>query len=472
MIMCLKRYFSFLIIVLLVGIVSCSKDKIEDPIEDESEIIDRSKIPSFPGAQGGGMYTLGGAGGDVYAVTSLEDTYSEGTLRFAVEQIGARTIVFEVNGTIKLTRALKIQRGDLTIAGQTAPGDGITIKNYPVIVDADNVIIRFLRFRMGDEKAMEADAIEGQRRKNIIIDHCSMSWGTDECVSFYDNENFTLQWSLIAESLNRSVHEKGDHGYGGLWGGYNATFYGNMLAHHKSRNPRFYGLRDGVIREKAEMVNNVIYNWGDNSAYGGEGGSYNLINNYYKAGPGTKKHRSRIFEAYKTTEYGKFYISGNYVHGFSEVTNDNWKGVQLNGGGNMDDLKMDLPFSISGVLPLSAEEAYEEVLNHVGMSMHRDEVDSRFVEEVKTGTATYGGVWGSNSGIIDSQTDVGGWPESISADAPVDVDGDGIPDSWEIAKGLNPKDASDGKNYSLSDEYTNLEVYLNQLVSDKIKFGK
>lgn len=459
---------------LLIGFISCSKDKdaVEDPIGNGAEIPNRSKIPSFPGAEGGGMYTLGGAGGDVYSVTSLEDTYTEGTLRYAIEQIGARTIVFEVSGTIKLTRALKITRGDLTIAGQTAPGDGITIRDYPVVVDADNVIIRFLRFRMGDETATEDDAIGGRRRKNIIIDHCSMSWGTDECASFYDNENFTMQWCLIAESLNRSVHEKGDHGYGGLWGGFNASFHNNLVAHHKSRNPRFYGLRDGVLRERAELINNVIYNWGENSSYGGEEGEYNIVNNYYKAGPGTLKNRNRIFEAYKIKSYGTFFIDGNYVDGYPTVTSDNWLGVSLKSGGDKNSLKSEFKYVMHPVIIKPAEEAYDAVLNHAGMSMHRDAVDARIVEEVKTGTATYGGVWGEGTGIIDSQTDVGGWPEIISVEAPLDTDGDGMPDAWELEKGLNPNDASDGKKYGLSTEYTNLEVYLNQLVSDKIGFGK
>ncbi len=483
----MKKYFILFTVALFIGFISCSKDNdvpTDNPIEkpdngdantnpEEVENPDRSKTPSFPGAEGGGMYTLGGAGGKVYKVTSLEDGYGKkGTLRYAVEQREPRTIVFEVSGNIKLITKLNINYGDITIAGQTAPGEGITITNHPVTVNADNVIIRFIRFRMGDEKALEDDAIGGRFKKNIIIDHCSMSWGTDECASFYANDNFTMQWSLIAESLNRSVHQKGDHGYGGLWGGYNASFHNNLVAHHKSRNPRFYGVRDEVTRERAEMINNVIYNWGDNSSYGGEEGEYNIINNYYKAGPGTKYHKNRIFEPYKKDSYGTFFIEGNYVDGYPSITSNNWLGVSLKSGGDINSIKAEKPFDIYPVEIKPAEEAYKNVLKHVGVSTHRDAIDSRIIEEVRTGTATYGGVWGEKTGIIDSQTDVGGWPEIKSDDAPIDTDGDGMPDTWETKKGLNPNDASDGNKYSLSKEYTNLEVYLNQLVSDKIGFGK
>ncbi len=455
-------------------LLGCSSDdvKSDNNQDEEFETPDRTEIPAFQGAEGAGMYTKGGAEGRVYVVTSLEDTFSEGTLRHALEQFGARTIVFAVSGEIKLTRALRITRGDVTIAGQTAPGDGITLRDYPVQIDADNVIVRFLRFRLGDETATEDDAIWGRGRKNIIIDHCSMSWSTDECASFYNNENFTMQWCLIAESLNESVHDKGAHGYGGLWGGYNATFHNNLLAHHKSRNPRFYGVRDGITRERAEMINNVIYNWGDNSAYGGEGGEYNIINNYYKAGPATQKHPNRIFEAYKVADYGRFYVDGNHVDGYVSVTNDNWLGIDLKSGGDKLALKVESPYEMSTVTIVSAQHAYENVLAHAGMSMMRDAIDERIVEEVRSGTATYGGSWGVGLGLIDTQTTVGGWPTYNSTDAPLDTDGDGIPDAWETANGLDPSNAEDGRKYILSNEYTNLEVYLNELVFEKIGFGR
>lgn len=455
---------------------ACSKDS-DKPAPDDNGLTefpkpDRSKIPSFPGAEGGGMYTKGGAEGAVYIVTSLEDNLAPGTFRWAVERLGARTIVFQVSGTIELQYPLNISNGNLTIAGQTAPGDGITISNYPVYIGANNVIIRFLRFRLGDVSNTEADAIWGRRQKDIIIDHCSMSWSTDECASFYDNESFTMQWCLIAESLNLSIHGKGEHGYGGLWGGFNATFHHNLLAHHVSRNPRFYGIRDGIIREKAEMVNNVIYNWGSDSSYGGEGGQYNIVNNYYKAGPGTKKNQNRIFDAYKVTDYGRFFIEGNYVHNYPNVTADNWLGVNLKSGGDKNELKSATRFDIIPINVQSSEDAYLLVLEHAGASLSRDAVDTRVISEVQNGTATFGGVWGSNLGIIDTQSIVGGWPLLQSLTAPLDTDKDGMPDVWELANGLDLNDATDGKKYNLSPHYTNLEVYVNTIVSSKINFGK
>ncbi|OOV17719.1 pectinesterase family protein [Flavobacterium sp. LM4] len=432
--------------------------------------------PAFPGAEGFGRYTSGGRGGQVIYVTNLNDS-GAGSLRAAVTETGVRTVLFKVSGIIALNSDLRINNGNITIAGQTAPGDGICLKNYSVNVDADNVIIRYLRFRMGDQAQHEGDAIGGRNHKNIIIDHCSMSWSTDECASFYDNENFTMQWCMMSESLRVSVHDKGTHGYGGIWGGKKASFHHNMLAHHDSRNARFCGSRYSALPnlEMVDFRNNVVYNWGGNSAYAAEGGSYNLTNNYYKAGPATASGvNDRIISpsaddgsnSQPAGVWGSFYVNGNYTTANSTTSGDNWNGVDPNPSSkSKTELRVNTEYNFGEMTTHSATNAYNRVLAYVGASFKRDAVDNRIVSEATNGTFTYTGSNGSTKGLIDTQSDVGGWPTYNSTTAPTDTDKDGMPDSWENANGLNSNNISDGTTYTLNSVYTNLEVYINGLVA-------
>jgi autotransporter-associated beta strand protein len=457
-------------------------------VGESDSIPEIKKLPAFPGAEGHGKYVTGGRGGRVIYVTNLEDNTNPGSLRYAINQSGPRIILFKVSGTIQLRSKLNIKNGDITIAGQTAPGDGITLKDYAVGVDADNVIIRFLRFRMGDERAQEDDALGGRFHKNIIVDHCSMSWSTDECVSFYVNENFTLQWCIISESLRNSVHDKGAHGYGGIWGGKYASFHHNLLAHHDSRNPRLgetagttYALTDLV-----DMRNNVIYNWKGNSCYGGEAMNVNIVNCYYKPGPATtKEERIVAIDKNKTVGtpiygiWGKFYIDGNVMTGSQRATNDNWTyGVynqfhSSNGTVTPEErvaMRIAEPHNPGEITTHIAEKAYERILEYGGASLVKDSVDMRIIHDVSTGTATYmDGGNGSKDGIVDTQSAVGGWPFLESLEAPVDTDEDGMPDFWENTDNLNPFDPEDAQLKSVDGLYPNIEVYINSLVADIVE---
>lgn len=428
---------------------------------------------AFPGAEGWGRFSKGGRGGEVYEVTNLNDS-GPGSLREGVEAIGPRTIVFRVSGTIKLESDLDIIFPYITIAGQTAPGDGVCLSDYELFVYANHVIIRYLRFRLGDESNQESDAIWGRYHHNIIIDHCSASWSVDEAMSFYGNDSMTIQWCLVSESMYMSVHSKGAHGYGGIWGGTNSTFHHNLLAHHSSRNPRFSG-GETTTCENVDFRNNVIYNWGFNSAYGGEGGTINMVANYFKAGPATKSGvRNRIVQP--SDEYGKWYIEDNYMEGFPDITANNWNGGVQGAYSDEAISRAYSPFPFAPVTTETAEDAYLSVLQEVGANLpKRDSIDLRIVQEVTNGTATFEGYWyekihsvpDSNliCGIIDSQTDVGGWPELQSLPAPLDSDHDGMPDEWEDANSLNPFDPAD-RNLIHANGYTMLEVYLNSLVPD------
>jgi FlgD Ig-like domain len=429
--------------------------------------------PAFPGAEGFGRYTTGGRGGRVLRVTNLNDS-GPGSLRDAVDQDFPRIVVFEVSGTIVLKSYLKISHGDLTIAGQTAPGDGICIRDYTVEVEADNIIVRYLRFRLGDLTKLADDDFSGRDHERIIIDHCSMSWAIDENSSWYDNKFFTMQWCIISESLYHSYHPKGNHGYGGIWGGMGATFHHNLLADNSSRNPRFNGARYNSTHqtEIADFRNNVIFNWGFNSAYGGESGNYNMVNNYYKPGPATSSSKkSRIVNPSDPLNpnqgYSKWYIDGNYVEGDPAVTADNWNGGVQPDVAPLDSIRLYSPVPVAHVYTQSALQAYDSVLADAGDNFPvRDSVDTRVMQEVKTGDAPYGASYnGGLKGIIDSQTDVGGWPTLNSTAPPIDSDHDGMPDSWENSHGLNPNDSTD-ESVVGTDGYTMIEDYINSLVPD------
>lgn len=437
-----------------------------------------AKTPAFPGAEGAGMFTTGGRGGKVLYVTSLEDNDSVGTLRWAIRKKGVRTILFKVSGVIHLQSALIINNGDLTIAGQSAPGDGICITDHETIVSADNVIVRYMRFRLGDKSKEAVDAFSGKDCKNVIIDHCSMSWSIDEVSSFYNNKDFTMQWCIIAESLKNSAHYKGEHGYGGIWGGQNVSYHHNLLANNDNRSPRFCGSRytNQPYLEKVDFRNNVIYNWGSNNSYGGEGGSYNVVNNYYKPGPASKSNK-HFLNPYtddgKNRQsagiYGNFYLKGNYLEGNSEVTKHNDEGVFLNEtfkeyapNITINDIISKIQFAMPQIKTETAKAAYKKVLKNAGCSLIRDTLDARYIRETETGTITFNGSRGSRNGLIDSQNDVGGLPEYKSLPALVDSNNDGIPDNWLEKKYPNKK-ANDVDKKG----YTYLEIYLNDLVNNK-----
>ena len=392
------------------------------------------RLPSFPGAEGAGKYVTGGRGTvatptTVFEVNTLSDAAGAasipGTLRYALSATAAaRTIVFRVCGTIHLTSRLTISRPNTTIAGQTAPGEGICLADYPVAVSTNNVVVRFLRFRMGDknQKLVDAngqplngsgndDSFGGLNHSNIIVDHCTMSWSDDEAFTFYGatTDSMTLQWNLISEPLNYSYHfETGDadyehHGYGGIWGGRNASFHHNLFAHCNSRCPRWNGSRYGVPigTENCDFRNNVVYNWGINSTYGGEGGNYNMVNNYYKYGPNSNSHTRLVNPSKQTTApalpYPRIYLTGNYMDGSTLITNHNWKGATMSGGTPADTAmsKATTAFPFLPVTTQSATAAYASVLAGVGCSLPaRDTLDQRIVRNVQNRTGHFVDVQG------------------------------------------------------------------------------
>ncbi len=318
---------------------------------------------------------------------------------------------------------------------------------------------------MGDVNKYEGDALGCNNTKNVIIDHCSISWGTDENASFYNNKNFTLQYSIISEALNNSIHEKGAHGYGGIWGGVRASFHHNLIASNNSRNPRFSGSKttENSENEFVDFRNNVIYNWGANSIYGGEKGSYNMVNNYFKSGPATTS--SKLDRIVNPSEpYGQFYVNGNFVYGYKKITKNNWDGgVQCD---NPIKTRLNTEINISNnIITQSATDAYEKVLKEAGASKQRDAVDSRIVHNTKEGSTN------DKSGIIDSQKDVGGWPILELEQSAIDSDEDGIPNNWEKENNLNPN-ANDSNLNTLNKHYTNIEVYSQSLVNNSSRNKK
>ena len=500
----------------------------------------QNDAPAFPGAEGHGRYVTGGRGGVVKHVTNLNDS-GPGSLRTAVSGSAKKIVVFDVSGVIALKSDLKIG-ANTTIAGQTAPYPGITLRYRTVRPDADNVIVRFIRVRRGQEKDVNdgADAIWTRENDGMIFDHCSFSWSIDEVASFYDNNNFTMQWCTAAESLNNAGHGKGAHGYGGIWGGKLASFHHNMIAHVTNRVPRFNGARyewDGyksnamydeykwanpVQAENVDFRNCVMYNWGNsNGCYGGPGGGQiNIVNNYYKGGPATPDSKAqRVTEISVASSgnssghpdiYGmtsRYYINGNTTETNSGTITENrdWNGVNYDSGvftidgekwsldtlnlygdevehkANTDGemcvrIKMDQPAPEGQVTTHSAATAFDKVMSYCGASLYRDDVDSRYMEEARTGTATYKGSVTNESGLIDIVADVNGYTEdnfpSETRPEGFDTDQDGMPDEWETANGLDPNNPDDANLYTLDTEkgwYTNVEVYINSLVEHIVK---
>lgn len=473
-------------------------------------------------------------------VTNLNDS-GPGSLRTAVSGSAKKIVVFDVSGVIALKSDLKIG-ANTTIAGQTAPYPGITLRYRTVRPDADNVIVRFIRVRRGQEKDVNdgADAIWTRENDGMIFDHCSFSWSIDEVASFYDNNNFTMQWCTAAESLNNAGHGKGAHGYGGIWGGKLASFHHNMIAHVTNRVPRFNGARyewDGyksnamydeykwanpVQAENVDFRNCVMYNWGNsNGCYGGPGGGQiNIVNNYYKGGPATPDNKAqRVTEISVASSgnssghpdiYGmtsRYYINGNTTETNSGTITENrdWNGVNYDSGvftidgekwsldtlnlygdevehkANTDGdmcvrIKMDQPAPEGQVTTHSAATAFDKVMSYCGASLYRDDVDSRYMEEARTGTATYKGSVTNEDGLIDIVADVNGYTEdnfpSETRPEGFDTDQDGMPDEWETANGLDPNNPDDANLYTLDTEkgwYTNVEVYINSLVEHIVK---
>ena len=481
------------------------------PTPEPEEEITEITAPAFPGAEGHGRYVTGGRGGEVRHVTNLNDK-GEGSLRAAVNGNNKKIVVFDISGIIALESDLVIG-ANTTIEGQTAPAPGITVR-YRTVRPSDNNIIRFLRIRRGEEKDVNdgADATWQRQKDGIVLDHCSFSWSIDEIASFYDNQHFTMQWCTLGEALANPGHSKGEHSYGGIWGGKGASFHHNFLCHMQNRVPRFCGARynwDKYDTEKyansiqAEIVdfrNCVMYNWGGgNGCYGGTGGgNINIVNNYYKAGPATnnKTRVTQISVATSSNASGsdfmgycsRYYINGNYVTAAgNKAENYDWQGVIYDAGTSIIDgehyipdtkhmygesvkyrknsknedcviIKLDNEVETGKVTTHSAQNAYQQVLAYAGASLYRDDVDARYMKEAADGTTTYTGsaektgdgkAIAHRPGIIDFVKDQGEYTlESNARPDNFDTDSDGMPDAWETANGLDPQ-SNDAAEYTL-----------------------
>lgn len=471
------------------------------PWASKPEDLLKNTIPAFPGAEGGGAYTAGGRGGKVIVVTSLADE-GPGTLREACETGGARIIVFNVSGVIRLNSPINVRAPYVTIAGQTAPGDGVCVTGGSFLIDTHDVVIRHMRFRRGmQDVAFRDDALGGNAVGNIIIDHCSASWGLDENMSIYRHVynraadgyglklptvNITIQNSVFSEALDAY-----NHAFGATIGGHNSMFCRNLFASNISRNCSV-GMNGGF-----NLVNNVIYNWWNRSVDGGDNTSlFNIINNYYKPGPITPLDKPISYRILKPeagrdksqpVSFGKAYVNGNIVDGNSKVTKNNWDGgVQVfdeaHADEHMANIKVDQPFDMPPVAIMDAKAAYSFVLSNVGANFpRRDAVDARIVKTVKTGKAIY--VENAPEftspfvkrrlpadsyklGIITDIRQVGGLPE-YKGESYLDTDGDGMPDAWEKANGLNPNNPADATLDCNGDGYTNIEKYINGIDTQK-----
>ncbi|MHC4725410.1 MAG: pectate lyase family protein [Planctomycetota bacterium] len=410
---------------------------------------------AFPGAEGYGRFALGGRGGQVLFVTNLNDK-GPGSLRTAIEAQVPRIIVFKISGTIELQSELRIVHPRITIAGQTPPGDGICLRKYPLIISANDAVVRFIRVRLGDEAGRKVDGIDVADAENVIVDHCSVSWTLDEAVNTYHGtKNITVQWCLISESLHNSRLRQG-HGFAASLGGVNTSYHHNLLANNAGRNPSIAG-EESNPTINLDFRNNVVFNW-QYRTLDGRPRSINVVNNYYKAGPASREGLKIVkIQSLEDGSFGRWYIRGNV---FEDPAQSRRRDdlVRIDAADiSLESATVDEPVDFAPVFTETAEAAFENVLLYAGaIRPKRDSHDERIVREVRSGRTTFG------NGIIASQTDVGGWPKLLSTQPQQDIDADGMPDEWE--RRFSPKgDLSLQGSLDLdSDGYTNVEEYLNQ----------